>query len=214
MKDKITKIEVQKKNENRVNVWLNNEYAFSCSKELVYTFKLATEKIIEMDTLNDIIIEDNYIKCKNSALKIIERTYKSERELSDKLIEKGYDEKTIISVVEFLKKYSFIDDLTFTKMYIKDKIKAQGKNKIKFALIKKGISEEFIKQQLDEIDDIIQGNTAMTLAERKYKTLQKNEKDSKKLYKKLADFLMRKGFQWEEIKSVLNKILKEDNFEE
>lgn len=214
MKDKITKIEIQKKNENRVNVYLNNEYAFSCSKELVYTYNLSSDKLIEMDTLSSIISEDNYIKCKNSALKIIERTYKSEKELFEKLIEKGYDENTIISVVEFLKKYNFLDDVAYTKMYIKDKIKVQGKNKIKFALIKKGIAEEVIKQQLEEVDEVIQVNTAMVLAERKLNVLQKNEKDSRKLYKKLADFLMRKGFQWEEIKSILKELLKEDNLEE
>lgn len=212
MEEKITKIEIQKKNENRVNIWLNNEYAFACSKELVYTYNLAVEKLIEMDTLNSIVIEDNYIKCKNSALKIIERAYKSEKELFTKLIEKGYEEETILSAIEFLKKYSFIDDLAFTKMYIKDKIKTQGKNKIKFALLKKGISEEIIKEELEEVDDLIQCSALVTLAERKFSTLQKNEKDSRKLYKKLADFLMRKGYEWEEIKSVLNKLLKEDNF--
>lgn len=214
MKDKITKIEIQKKNENRVNIYINNVYAFSCSKELIYTYSLSANKNVEMETLNNIIAEDNYIKCKNSALKIIERAYKSEKELFNKLLEKGYDENTIISVIEFLKKYNFIDDIAYTKMYIKDKIKAEGKNKIKFALIKKGIAEEIIKNELENIDEDIQSDTAMAIAEKKLKTLQKNENDNRKLYKKLGDYLLRKGFQWEEIRSILNKLLKEDNFEE
>lgn len=214
MIEKITKIELQKKNEDRVNIYINGEYTFSCSKELVYTYKLATGKQFEIDTLNDIVNEDNYIKCKSSALRIIERTYKSEKEMFNKLIEKGYDDNTIINVIEFLRKYNFLDDLAYTKMYIKDKIKAQGKNKIKFALIKKGISEEIVNQELEDVDDIDQNNTLMKLAESKYKTLLKNEQDSRKLFKKLSDFLMRKGFQWEEIKSVLKVLLREDDFEE
>jgi len=214
MIEKITKIELQKKNDDRVNIYINYEYAFSCSKELVYTHKLTNGQRIERDALNDIVTEDNYIKCKNSALKIIERTYKSEKELFDKLVEKGYDEKTIESTMEFLKTYSFLDDKSFTKMYIRDKLKTQGKNKIKFALIKKGISEEIINCELEVIEDVDQKNTMLSLAERKYKTLHKNEQDSRKLYKKLADFLMRKGFQWEEIKPALKEILSEDSFEE
>lgn len=214
MIEKITKIELQKKNEDRVNIYINYEYAFSCSKELVYTHKLSSGQQIERDSLNAIASEDNYIKCKNSALKIIERTYKSEKELYDKLIEKGYDEQTIEITMDFLKKYNFLDDLTFTKMYIKDKIKTQGKNKIRFALIKKGISEEIINSVLEEFNTENQNDTIIALAEKKYKTLQKNEQDSRKLYKKLADFLIRKGFQWEEVKPALKQLLNEESFEE
>jgi regulatory protein len=214
MIEKITKIEIQKKNEDRVNIYINYEYAFSCSKELVYTHKLSNGQEIDRDALNAIAAEDNYIKCKNSALRIIERTYKSEKELYDKLIEKGYEEQTIGSTMEFLKKYNFLDDLTYAKMYIKDKIKTQGKNKIKFALIKKGISEEIINSELQELNTEDQNDTIMALAEKKYKTLQKNEKDSRKLSKKLADFLIRKGFQWEEVKPVLKQLLNEDGYEE
>ncbi|MFL0247801.1 recombination regulator RecX [Candidatus Clostridium stratigraminis] len=214
MIEKITKIEIQKKNEDRVNIYINYEYAFSCSKELVYTHKLSNGQQIERDALNTIAAEDNYIKCKNSALRIIERTYKSEKELFDKLFEKGYDDQTIEKTIEFLKNYSFLNDSTFTKMYIKDKIKTQGKNKIKFTLIKKGISEEIINNELQELNTEDQNDTIMTLAEKKYKTLQKNEQDSRKLYKKLADFLIRKGFQWEEVKPALKHLLNEDSFEE
>lgn len=214
MIEKITKIELQKKNEDRVNIYINFNYAFSCSKELIYTYKLANGQQIEVDTLNNIVMEDNYIKCKSSALKIIERTYKSEKELFKKLTEKGYDEKTIDKVLEFLKKYSFIDDAAYTKMFIKDKIKTQGKNKIKFALIKKGISEEVFEQELKVTEDIDQSNTIRVLAERKYKTLQKNEQDIRKLSKKLSDFLLRKGFQWEDIKPIIKEISKEEYFEE
>ena len=44
-----------------------------------------------MQLLKKLSDEDNYIKCKNTALKIIERTYKSEKELAERLELKGYD---------------------------------------------------------------------------------------------------------------------------
>ncbi len=34
--NKITNIEVQKRNEERVNIYIDNEFAFACYKELVY----------------------------------------------------------------------------------------------------------------------------------------------------------------------------------
>ncbi|WP_346961661.1 hypothetical protein [Clostridium sp.] len=37
----ITKIEAQKKKDNRVNIFINDEFAFGCSSELVYYHNLA-----------------------------------------------------------------------------------------------------------------------------------------------------------------------------
>ena len=91
----ITKVEVQKNNKNRVNVYVDEEYAFSCAAEVVYKYDLKKEKTIKVDELREIINEDNYMKAKNSALRYIERTYKTEKEMQDKLFKKGYDKVTI-----------------------------------------------------------------------------------------------------------------------
>ena len=41
---KITKIEIQKRNKERVNLFLDDEYAFSLSTELVYKEGLKTNE--------------------------------------------------------------------------------------------------------------------------------------------------------------------------
>lgn len=40
----ITKVEVQKNNKNRVNVYVDEEYAFSCAAEVVYKYDLKKGK--------------------------------------------------------------------------------------------------------------------------------------------------------------------------
>ena len=42
----ITKIEVQKRNKDRSNIYIDNEYAFSLSNELVYKEGLKTDEKI------------------------------------------------------------------------------------------------------------------------------------------------------------------------
>ena len=74
----ITKIELGKKNKERVNIYIDEEYAFSISAELVYKENLKVKDKVDVEKLKKIANEDNYIKCKNSALKIIEITYKTE----------------------------------------------------------------------------------------------------------------------------------------
>lgn len=210
----ITKIEVQKRNKNRVNVYIDNEYSFSCSAELVYSHDLKLKKSVDIDYLKEVVNEDNYLKCKNDALRVIEKTYKSEKELREKLIKKEYEEKIIDRALDFLKEYNFLDDSKYADMYIKDKIKLQGKNKIKYSLIRKGIAEDLIKEKLKAYSGDVELNTALKLAEKKYAILSKNENDSRKLYKKLGDTLLRNGFSGDIASEVLNKVIIHDESKE
>ncbi|WML35923.1 recombination regulator RecX [Clostridium sp. OS1-26] len=211
-KDKyvITKIEVQKRNKDRVNIYVNDEFAFACSAELVYTHNLSKDKIIEKDTLEEIANEDNYIKCKSTSLKMIEKSYKTERQITDKLIEKGYDEKVVKRTKEFLKQYDFINDNKYAQMYIKDKMNSQGRNKIKYALINKGISEEIINEKLCYIDKESEESSALKLAEKKYNLLIKSEQDIRNIHKKLREYLIRKGYNLDIVQGVLNQVVKQD----
>lgn len=209
-KNIITKIELQKRNKDRVNVYINEEFSFACSAELIYTCSLAKDKEIDMGSLKEIINKDNFIKCKSYALRIIERTYKTEKQIFDKLCQKEYDEKIIDKTIDFLKEYKFIDDEKYTEAYIKDKLKSQGKNRIKYALINKGISETLIKEKLSCLDKDIEENTALKLAEKKYRILIKNEADVKKIHKKLGDYLVRSGYNLDVVQNTLNNIVKEE----
>ena len=72
----ITKMEISKRNKERINIYIDEEYAFSISAELVYKENLKVKDKVDVQLLKKLSDEDNYIKCKNTALKIIERTYK------------------------------------------------------------------------------------------------------------------------------------------
>ena len=86
--------------------------------------------------------------------------------------------------MEFLKQYGFIDDKRFVELFIKEKIKTSGKNKIKFTLLKKSLPKELIEEGLNKITHEQQLEIALQLGEKRMITLAKSEKDTKKLYKK------------------------------
>ncbi|GAA0114576.1 recombination regulator RecX [Clostridium senegalense] len=214
MKYIISKIQVQKNNKDRVNVYVNDEFLFACSNELVYYHNLKKGLELDKNKIIEVVEEDNYIKAKNAALKILERSYKTEKEMYDKLLSKEYDDKTIQRVIEFLKEYSFVDDVRYAELYIKDKIKVHGKSKIKFSLVNKGISEEIIESKLNTISNEQEELTALKLGEKKYKTLIKSEKNYLKLKKKLSDYLLRNGYNFSIINKVVNSIITCDDFSE
>lgn len=210
-KQVITKIEIQKRNKERVNIYINDEFAFACSAELIYAHSLSKGKVVDMEYLQEIIDEDNYIKCKNSALKSIERAYKTEHQVYGKLLEKGYDEKIVRRTISFLKEYKFVDDKKFVKMYINDKIHSYGRNKIKYELIKKGISEELVSKELSRLDKNVEEMAALKLAEKKYKILAKGDINYNKVYDKIGNYLIRVGYNLEMVQKVLNKMTVSDS---
>ena len=100
---KITKIEVQKRNKERVNVYIDNVYAFAAFSELAYKENLRINCEVDEEKLLSIAKKENLAKCKETALKIIERSYKTEKEMQKRLMEKGFDSDSINIVISFLK---------------------------------------------------------------------------------------------------------------
>ncbi|MFD3156081.1 recombination regulator RecX [Haloimpatiens sp. FM7330] len=215
MRKIVTKIEVQKRNNERVNVYINDEFAFACSAELIYIHNLKKGKEVDLNYLKEIIEEDNYMKGKNYALRLVEKNYKTENEIKEKLLKKEYSEKNIFRILNFLKEYKFVDDNKYAEIYIKEKIRKYGKNKIKYKLLKKGVSEEVIITRLDNISKEVEYENALKLAEKKFEVLIKSENNVKKIYKKLGDYLVRNGYDFEVVNQVLCKVIDKDKiFEE
>ena len=202
----ITKIEAQKKKENRVNIFINGEFAFGCSSELVYYHSLSKGKEVNIDELKEIITEDNYITGKAKALKYLETTLRTEHQIREYLEKREYEEEVIDRVIKFLKEYKFIDDGYYAKAYVTQHIKTQGKNNIKYKLMQRGIDEEIIVKTLDDIPGEDEYKSAFKLAERRCAVLCKNESDLWKIKNKLNTFLLSKGYGYEIIKSVIENL--------
>ena len=203
----ITKIEVTKRNNERVNVYIDNEFAFAVSAEIIYKEGIKVNDSINIERISEIAKEDNYLKCKATAFKIVERAFKTEKEIYDKLALKGYDKDTIIKTIYILKEYNYINDDSYVKMYIKDKSKTQGTEKIKYTLLRKGIKEELILEELEKLECDYVKEVALKLAEKKYSILLKRENDKYKLHQKLYTFLLGKGYSYNIISEVVKEII-------
>ena len=203
----ITKMECGKRNKERVNVYIDEEFAFSVDMEIIYKEGLKVKDSVDLERLKNIIDEDNYIKCKNAAIRIIERSYKSEKEIKDKLLKKEFDMKTVYRTLSFLKEYNLIDDEKLVSMYVKDRLRNQGDKKIKYSLMQKGINEEIIERELEKLNDDELEEMAYSLALKKYSVLSKKENDKYKLYQKLTRYLIGRGYGYDLVSRVVKRII-------
>lgn len=208
----ITKIEAQKKDKNRVNIYVNDEFFLAIFTELVYEFNLKKGMLIEKEHLKEILDKEMYVKAKNKALNILSKADQSERKIREKLSNE-FEEYTINEVIDFLKNNKFINDELLASKIVNTNINLNkcGKNKIRQNLYNKGINSESISEALCEIDENIEFENAMYLAKRRYQRV-KNE-DKRKIYQKISQHLAYKGFNYDIIKKVLNKLLNVDDYD-
>lgn len=210
---KITSIEHQKRNKNRVNVYCDGEYTFSITKNGVSDFFLYKDKDITQADIDEIVKKDSINKGLAYACDYL--LNKTTNEVKIKLKEKGYEEVYINIIIERLKDYGYLNDEKYIENYVINKAIPNnwGKQKIKTNLYKKGLDIKLIDDVLNNIEELNDNKEQIkALIKKKLRTLI-NEKDDRKKKEKITRFLISKGYNWNEFSDVLNSIIKgEDDY--
>ncbi|MBM4171368.1 MAG: regulatory protein RecX [Ignavibacteria bacterium] len=163
---------------------------------------------ISDEKLEALLLQSEFQKTKDSALRLLARRPHSKYEIKIKLIRKGYSKDIIENVIQKLTDEKLIDDLVFSNAYVLElsEKKKSGIVKIKSQLLKKGIDRKIIANALEKISDIEEIENAYQLVIKKLKILKRKETDHKKIQQKLYSYLLSKGYPSELISKTLRKI--------
>ena len=212
LSSQITKIEKQQKNKNRYSIFLNGDYTFSVSADVFTKRVLKIGLSLSDKEIEELQLEDEKVRSKIQAYKILARRNHSEKELEDKLKRKGFSQSTIKFTLTELKQKHFLDDEVFAELFARNRIihRPVGKRQLAFELKHKGISESLTDQTIEKIySEFNEQKLADTLANKKMKSLKNHP--SQKIKKKLGDFLVRRGFSWETVQHVFDDLNFDDN---
>ena len=195
---KITKLEVQKNDKNRVNLYVDDEFYSGIPAELVYLEHLKTGLEIDEKDLKKIIFENEKSKAMSRVTKYIGSSLKTQKQIRDYLRKKEYSDDTIKFVMSKLVEYNCIDDKKYAQAYVLTYGKKYGKLKLKSQLKVKGVSEEIIECVLEDNKvDSIESVASKYL---------KNKVMSYEVSQKLFRFLYSRGYEFDEINSYINKL--------
>ena len=129
---------------------------------------------------------------------IISKSVKTEKQVRDKLISKGYLGEIVDKVIEKLKEYGYVDDGDFSSRYVSTYKGVKGRLLIKNELRKKGVSDTHVQEALSSIDS--QEEAAKKLAEKYLKNKEITKQNLLKCYK----YLLSKGFDYDDSKSAIS----------
>lgn len=191
MANTITALKQQKRNPDRVNVFLDGEFAFGLTKIVAAWLKLgqsiSSEKIDELRSENE--VEQAYQR----ALNFISYRPRSTMEVARKLRKHKISEELIEDVIDRLQEKKILDDANFARLWVENRndFRPRGRYALRSELRQKGLSEAHIEQALQDLDE---EQLARLAAERKVRHLINSEWND--FRSKLSAYLSRRGFEY------------------
>ena len=206
MSGKITEIKLQKKNLNRVNIYVNGEYAFGLSRFTAAWLKEGQE--LSDEKISELLSQDTYEVAYQRALKYIEYRERSTDEITKYLRKNDVSEEVADQIITRLQESGILNDERFARMWIENRneYRPRSRRALRIELRQHGIDDEIIDQSLNSVDE----DTAAYQAAKKYVRKLKN-KDWEEFRQKLYGYLGRRGFKYETSAAVIKQVWDECN---
>jgi len=206
---KITALEVQKKNPNRVNIHLDGEFAFGLARITAAWLKigdiLSDEKITQLQN------EDARERALQQALLFLSYRARSEKEIRQNLKKHEYPEEAIEYTMIRLRDNRLANDNEFAQAWVENRntFRPRSRRALTMELRQKGLDEETIKNAVSDIDEETLAYEAAQKRAPRFLGLEWSE-----FRKKLSEYLARRGFPYPVAASVTTRIWNEAHTEE
>lgn len=200
----ITALEVQKRNKERVNVYLDDAYAFSLS--LDEAARLRKGQALSDADIAALQNDDSLKRAVDSASRYLAHRPRSIAEVRQNLADKEFPEPIIEAALERLITLGYLDDHAFASFWVgeRNRFKPLGTRALRYELRQKGISEAIISDVLAELDvDDAAYRAALP-------QLRRLRGSSRRVFEqKIGGFLQRRGFSYDVARQVLRQLQEE-----
>ncbi len=197
--NKITSIEVQKKQRGRFSVFVDGEFSFGISDIDLYNLNLAVGDVITDEQMALIEETIDVQKCRDYAVGLVSKKMYAKKEIEEKMQKKGFSKTAVCGVMDILEEYGYINDDLYAEMYCEYRSKKFGAKKISYDLQLKGISKEIIQKYINKISN---EDELLNLMKAKIKGKAVDMKERQKI---IRHFLS-KGFEYDKVSSCLNSL--------
>jgi regulatory protein len=197
----VTDLTLQKRNKERLNIFLDGEYAFSLTISIASGLSIG--KILTPSDIDRLQTEDAFEKAKQSAYRYLSFRPRSTKEIERNLSRKGFDETTVERVINRLFELELVNDRTFAQYWIEQRetFKPRGHRALRHELYQKGIDREIVDSVLILVDE---ESAARRAGQKKVRLWSQLPRDD--FFKKMSSFLQRRGFNYEITRSVTNEL--------
>ena len=201
---RITALTLQKRNRQRVNIYLDGEFAFGLASILAAWMQvgqtLSDEKIAQLKA------EDEREVAYQRAIKFMNYRPRTESEIRQNLQKHAVSDNVLNDVIQRLQRAGLLDDRYFADAWVENRIDLHPRSRraLAFELKQHGVDQQVIEQSLAQVDDDQIAYLAAVRQSHKLKAL-----DWQNFRQKMYGFLARRGFDYETSAPVVKRVWQE-----
>ena len=201
MEREITALRFQKRNKDRVNVYLDGEFAFGLAA--IEAAHLRTGQKLGPADIEHLKALDEVEKAYERALNFLSYRPRSKAEIQRNLRKKGLDDEVIQTVIDRLERAGLLNDPDFARYWVENRVrfKPRGLRALRHELRQKGVSTTVIDQVLQDVEEESLARKAAEAGARRFTHLPPRE-----FRRKMQGYLSRRGFSYPVIAPLLDAL--------
>lgn len=202
---KISAIEPQQRNPQRVNIYLDGEFAFGL--DVMVAAWLRTGQELNDEKIAALQAQDAGEVAYQKALHFLSYRPRSSAEVRQNLNKRDIPVPLVEETIARLQRAGLVNDQEFARAWVENRstFRPRGKSALRMELRQKGLSDEIIQSVLEEgVDEETLAYEAARKQARRYTGLEWPE-----FRQKLGGFLARRGFSYTILAPVVSKVWKE-----
>ena len=199
-KRKILSIKRSTRYNDRIIVKLDDKSVFRVPEDAFVLNPLHVGQTVSLDEIENYDVKMRLQEAKDAAFKLLSFRMRSIAEMRKRLKEKSFSQIEIDHVIDKLTKLNYLNDVEFGKAFVKEKIKNKkiGPKAIKSELFPHQLSPDFVDELIESVYKKYKINDLITF-HLKRKKIKKNTQMNKSDLSRLNNYLLRKGFEWDNI---------------
>ena len=199
-KRKILSIKRSTRYNDRIIVKLDDKSVFRVPEDAFVLNPLHVGQTVTLGEIEDYDVKMRFQEAKDAAFKLLSFRMRSIAEMRKRLKEKSFSQIEIDHVIDKLTKLNYLNDVEFGKAFVKEKIKNKkiGPKAIKSELFPHQLSPDFVDELIESVYKKYKINDLITF-HLKRKKIKKNTQMNKSDLSRLNNYLLRKGFEWDNI---------------
>jgi regulatory protein len=207
----ITAITGQARDPERLNIHLDGQFAFGLDREVALREGLSIGDELDAARVKTLRAQDEIARATNAALIFLGYRARSEREVRDRLNQKGYPPETVAAVIERLNGWGYLNDADFARFWTENRVqhKPRGRRLLEQELRFKGVAPEVVRETLDEAE-LDEDAAALELARDRIRRGTGSDLEPEVLRRRLAGFLGRRGYDYDVVRRVMKQLFEED----
>lgn len=204
MEQTITSITAQKKNRQRVNIYLDGEFGFGLSRIVAAWLKIGQQ--LSQKNIDELLSGDTVETAYQRALNFLSYRLRSITEVERNLIKHETDQHIISRTIQRLIDKKYLDDEEFAIRWVENRgeFRPRGTHMLRSELRQKGVSSKNIEAALLNLDEWELAYKAASLRAPRLKM-----KGWEEFRRKMYGYLARRGFNYENLSEIVSMVWEE-----